>query len=64
MPSGDARQPEPPPPPLPHPSPFCLAISTLRGVQEKENAFAETFSRASQTKDLPAEVASWRVDSI
>ena len=48
-----ARQPE---------RPLLIGDQYTRGVQEKADALAETFSRASQTKHLPAEVARYRAE--
>ena len=48
-----ARQPE---------RPLLIGDQYTRGVQEKADALAETFSRASQTKHLPAEVTRYRAE--
>ena len=42
--------------------PLLIGDHYTRGVQEKADALTETFSRASQTKHLPAEVARYRAE--
>ena len=40
-------------------APLLIGDQYTRELQEKTDALAETFSRASQTKHLPAEVARY-----
>ena len=42
--------------------PLLIGYQYTRGVQKKADALTETFSRASQTKHLPAEVARHRTE--